>query len=279
MLSILLPVYNKDCTSLVIVLSRQAQALGIDHEIVMAEDGSEHVTDYAALGIPNLRHIVRTEHHGRSAMRNFLFDEACYPLLLMMDCDVSIVATDFVERYLLAAQTHDVVCGGIVYPDTCPSPQCHLRYDYEKHYERRFTARRLGKMQQPPFRSSCFLIHKKVADTVHFDERFQTYGYEDVLFGKALRQVGFRVHYIDNPVLNTQVENDDVYWGKVQQSLSTLAEFRDDLRSESSLLRLAERIASQSFLVCLLSAVRFFCWTTVARFQWRRLSYLVSILR
>ena len=54
MLSILIPVYNQDCTLLLGTLNEQASRLGVEFEIILAEDGSSKVKDYSPLHIPQL---------------------------------------------------------------------------------------------------------------------------------------------------------------------------------------------------------------------------------
>lgn len=242
MLSILIPVYNQDCTLLLGTLNEQASRLGVEFEIILAEDGSSKVKDYSPLHIPQLIHIIRKENVGRSAIRNFLFSRAHYPLLLMMDCDVCIQKSDFLKNYLHAADTHEVVCGGLIYPSVRPARQFRMRYDYEKSYEKRMTPERLNSISCPPFRSSCFLLWKEVAEKVHFDERFRQYGYEDVKFGKDLREAGYKTFHINNPVVNNDIETNRVYLRKIEESMRVLYEFRDELRSDSRLLRTAEKI-------------------------------------
>lgn len=239
-LSILIPVFNHNCTLLLDTLHNQAKQMNIDFEIVLAEDGSTSIYNYDNLNIPHLRHIIRKENVGRSAIRNFLFGCASYPNILMMDCDVSIQPHDFLRKYVDAALQHDIVCGGLIYPSVSPAKEFRMRYDYEKKYETKI--KRKGYSCPQPFRSSCFFIRKTLTDSVHFDERFKRYGYEDVKFGKDLREAGFTPYYIYNPVINTYIEPNDIYIKKLQESLETLYEFRDDLRSESRLLRVAETI-------------------------------------
>lgn len=279
MLSILIPIYNHNCNLLVNTISEQAKALGLEYEIVLVEDGSDKVYDYSQLNIPQVRHIVRKTNVGRSAIRNVLFTEAAYPLMLMMDCDVCIQKNDFLKVYLEAAKTHDIVCGGLVYPATLPSVSFRLRYNYEKYYETHTSVEKLNTMARPQFRSSSFVIKKNVTDKIRFDERFVDYGYEDVKYGKDLLDAGFRPYYIHNPVLNTDLETNTVYLAKVQESLRTLYKFRDDLRMDSKLLRCAEWFSQHSLARKCLPILRAVSWNPVQKMQLWRLRYLVGLIR
>lgn len=279
MLSILIPIYNHNCTLLVNTISEQAKALGLEYEIVLVEDGSDKVYDYRQLNIPQIRHIVREKNVGRSAIRNFLFSVATYPLMLMMDCDVCIQKHDFLKTYIEAAKNHDIVCGGLVYPATLPSKSFRLRYNYEKYYEIHTNVERLNTMARPQFRTSSFVIKKNVTDKIKFDERFVDYGYEDVKYGKDLLDAGFRPFYIHNPVLNTDIETNTVYLAKVQESLRTLYKFRDDLRKDSKLLRWAEWFSRHSLARKSLPILRAISWNSIQKMQLWRLKYLVGLIR
>ena len=69
-----------------------------------------------------------------------------------------------------------------------------------------------------------------------FDERFRHYGYEDVFFGKVLRQHKIPILHIDNPLGFCTFENNADFVAKTEEGLRTLHQFRDDLRGYSRLL-------------------------------------------
>jgi hypothetical protein len=80
------------------------------------------------------------------------------------------------------------------------------------------------------------MIRSEAFAQCRFDERFTKSGYEDVLFGKHLKQHHLSVLHINNPVVMTEFESNPNYIAKVERSLRTLCEFRDDLRGYSRLL-------------------------------------------
>ena len=75
-----------------------------------------------------------------------------------------------------------------------------------------------------------------------FDERFRRYGYEDVLFGKRLKQGGISITHIENPLGFNTFEPNQQFLRKTEEALTTLHDFRDDLRGYSQMLTLAEGI-------------------------------------
>ena len=115
-LSILIPNYNNVCVDLVTCLQQQAEALGINYEIIVADDHSpqqESIRENEAINrLPYCRYIVKEQNTGSAATRNYLGTLSHYCWLLFLDCDIAIPSDDFLKRYV--ADGHDgVVNGGI----------------------------------------------------------------------------------------------------------------------------------------------------------------------
>ena len=237
-LSILIPNYNNVCVGLVTVLQQQADALGIDYEILVADDASpqkDTVRQNEAIGaLPHCRYIVKETNTGSAATRNFLGRQSRYRWLLFLDCDIAIPDDHFLERYV--ADAHEgVVNGGISIVDN-DALSHNLRYMYEKQAEPAHTAARRQANRYHEFRSTNFLIGREVLEACPFDERFTRSGYEDVLFGKMLKQQQVSVTHIDNPVMMTEFESNPDYVTKIERSMRTLHTFRHELRGYSRIL-------------------------------------------
>ena len=237
-LSILIPNYNNVCVELVRVLQQQAAALGIDYEIIVADDASPQ-KDTIRLNqpineLPHCRYIIKETNTGSAATRNYLGQQSQYHWLLFLDCDITIPDDQFLERYM--ADTHEgVVNGGICIIDD--DTLCHnLRYLYEKDAEPAHTAERRQANKYHEFRSTNFMIEREVFEACPFDERFKRSGYEDVLFGKMLKQQQIPVTHIDNPVMMTKFESNPDYVTKIERSMKTLHTFRNELRGYSRIL-------------------------------------------
>lgn len=69
-----------------------------------------------------------------------------------------------------------------------------------------------------------------------FDERFRHYGYEDVLFGKQLRQHAIPIHHLDNPLSFERFEPNEAFVSKTEEGLRTLFLFRHELQGYSRML-------------------------------------------
>ena len=236
--SVLIPNYNNVCVELVTVLQRQAEALGISYEILVADDASpekEKIGENEAINaLPHCRYIVKETNSGSAATRNFLGAQSQYPWLLFLDCDISIPDDHFLERYV--TDDHEgVVNGGIRITDD-DGLRHNLRYLYEKSAEPAHTAEKRQANRYQEFRSTNFMIERRVFEKCRFDERFTRSGYEDVLFGKMLRQQQVSVTHIDNPVMMTEFEENADYVRKIERSLRTLYTFRNELRGYSRIL-------------------------------------------
>lgn len=250
MLSILIPTYRYDCRQLVDDLHVQCETLGIDYEIIVADDGSgDFATENASIyqdidNLSNCRTILRKENVGRSRIRNVLMDEAKGELLLFMDQDGKVIKDDFIEQYIAAAVSYDVVCGGIIHTGKMPSKEYCLRYLYEKRVEKKYANTR----NNLPFRSFCFLIRKEVAANVRMDERYEGYGYEDVKYGIDLRKAGYKVGHINNPLMNDDIEENRKFVEKTEEALRTLHVFEDELRDETTITRTVSSLRKYGLL-------------------------------
>jgi len=237
-LSILIPNYNNICVGLVAELQQQAAALDIDYEILVADDASPQ-KDTQELNrsineLPHCRYIVKESNTGSAATRNYLGKKSRYRWLLFLDCDITIPDDHFLERYV--ADPHEgVVNGGISITDDATLSH-NLRYMYEKAAEPAHTAGKRQANMYHEFRSTNFLIAREVLETCPFDERFTRSGYEDVLFGKMLKQQKVPVTHIDNPVMMTEFESNPDYVTKIERSMRTLYTFRHELRGYSRIL-------------------------------------------
>ena len=241
-LSILIPTFNDVCTTLVTTLHEQAETLGIGYEILVADDGS---TDKAVVeknrqinSLSHCRLIEQPENQGRAAIRNFLARQATYPWLVFIDSDMVVCREDFLRRY---AETTDasIVDGGVVIGQVQPG---NLRSLYEKAAEQEHT---FEKRQQSPyqdFHTANFMIERKLMLQHPFDERFRYYGYEDVLFGKAMQQAGIPITHMDNPLSFEVFEDNAAFVAKTEEGLRTLYTFREELKGYSRLLDTMSRL-------------------------------------
>lgn len=246
-LSILIPVYNDVAAPLVAALRRQAEAVpGLEYEIVVFDDGSTDASvikqNEAACALPHCRYVKTERHASRSAMRNDMARQGRYEWHLMLDARVSPVRGDFIRRYLdSGAREGEAVIGGVTVDGGAETGRLYrenLRFRYEKHEEKNHSLEARRKRPYASLRTTNFFHHRSVLERVPYDERVKTYGYEDVLLGKALQEAGIRVLHIDNPVAYTSFESNARYLDKLDEALFTLHRFAPELKGYSPLLAL-----------------------------------------
>ncbi len=243
-LSILLPCYNRDCSAQInrlCVLAESLQVPAWSVEIVIMEDGSAHqealLANAKACRHELCRHIIRKENSGRAETRNMLAREARYPWLLFMDCDLMPANDDFLERYVQAVHLYPeikVVCGGLL--NIQPSFPC-LRYRYEQATAEQHTLQSRQSHPYAALSAANIMVHTDVARQIPFDQRFRTYGYEDVMFGRQLRLSEIPILHIDNPVEIRDFETNEQYICKTEQAMRTLRQFADELRDDVTMLK------------------------------------------
>lgn len=246
-LSILIPTFNDVCFELVSQLQRQAEALDISYEIIVADDGS---TDSSCIAtnrqinqLPHCRLTERKENTGRAVIRNFLANEAQYELLLFIDSDMTVCRTDYLSQYMVCGE-HPIVDGGVVINKT---REDNLRSLYEKAAEQQHTADKRRESPYRDFHTANFMIRRTLMLAHPFDNRFRHYGYEDVLFGKEMEQQGIAIHHIDNPLSFEIFESNADFLSKSEEGLRTLYLFREELRGYNRLLKLADRLPHAPF--------------------------------
>lgn len=239
-LSILIPVFNWDCSRLIDDLHSQAQDLGIPYEIIVADDCStdKDISERNRIAVENLencRFIWLLQNTGRAAIRNTLAEQSRYDKLLFLDCDSAVKDRMFLKKYVEAADKALVICGGLIHPDELPEGGVELRWTYEKKADLERSAEFRSHNPYSRFTPFSFLIDRAVFLQIRFDESFAGYGYEDVQFGHELEKRGVSMLHIDNPLVHLGFEKNEVYLDKTRQAVRNAYDHRE-LIGESSLL-------------------------------------------
>lgn len=250
-ISILLPSYNNDVRALANNLCVQAEDIKnqvplFAYEIIIADDGStdKDVVDAnrSISNMPNCRFIEMGENIGRSRIRNRLAQEARYDYLLFIDSDMMPFGSTFLMSYV-TSDGNDVIDGGVIVPEYLNRViKGNLRHMYEKAAQPMHTAEKRSEAPYRDFHTANFMIRREVMMSIPFDERFRSYGYEDVLLGKRMKQAGMEIRHIDNPVAFMHFESNDSFLKKSECAMRTLYQFRSDLRGYSNVITATEVI-------------------------------------
>ncbi len=257
MISICIPVYNFNITSLVHELTNQINSLNVPCEIIVIDDCSQQFREINQIASSKHTYIALPENIGRARIRNLFLNYAQYPYLLFLDCDSLVKSTSFLSNYVeVIEENPGVVCGGRIYETIKPKRELRLRWKYGILRESQPLSVRL-EFPNKSFMTNNFLISKKVFEENQFDERIVKYGHEDTLFGYALKKSNVRITHIDNPVVNGDVELNSVYLDKTRLGIINLVNilnftnYDQDLIDDISLLKFYNKVRKIEGLVYL----------------------------
>lgn len=260
-LSILIPTHNYTCYRLILELQHQAERLGIDYEIILAEDGSRSqvsiIANHKVVELPHCRHLIRRDNVGRAEIRNILARESQGEWLLYIDSDADAAANaNFLAQYMEATSVAPVVCGGYTAPEHCPSPDHRLRYSYELYSVEK--NRLECRMAHPyaHFSTFSFIIRRDVFLSVGFDASMCEYGHEDTIFGLTLKERGIAIHHIDNPLIHQGIDTNREFVEKTEMAVANVRRHAHKMRDTSQLLQTMKRIERLHLMWALRIAAR-----------------------
>lgn len=225
MLSICIPVYNKDIVSLVKSLHVQCVAATIPFEIRCLDDYSSLFKEknHSLSSLPNVSYGELEQNVGRAVIRNLLASKARYDYILYVDSDVSIPGDDFIKNYITCIQQENpVVIGGILYHPEQVSPHTKLHFTYGTCRESKPAAVR-NKNPYSSFLTGNLLVQKRIVQQIQFLSSLKEYGHEDTLFCLELKKKSIPVLHIDNPVIHEGLETNEVFVQKQLTAVRNLA--------------------------------------------------------
>lgn len=228
MLSVLIPIYNQNCSNLIFALQHQIELLHVPVEIIAIDDASivYKEENRKALNNTNHRYIELPNNIGRAAIRNKLATIAKYDYLLFMDCDTYPASDYYLHNYIQCLQSHSyqngVICGGYKYSLQPPvDTQQLFRWKYGRNREQNLAVER-NKFPYKSFSSFNFCIPSKVFASIQFDETIKGYGHEDTWFGIALKENKVPVIHIDNELFQVSIDKTDIYLEKSRNAVKNL---------------------------------------------------------
>jgi glycosyltransferase involved in cell wall biosynthesis len=295
MISICIPVYNFNITTLAEELYKQAGKLLVPYEIILIDDASSEEWRKQNEQAGSKFIYIKLDHNiGRSKIRNLFLRYANYDYLLFLDCDSLIISDGFLAKYaaLIEKYHFPVICGGRIYSKLFPGPNRKLRWKYGIVRESKpFETRK--KNPYKSFMTNNFLIDRKVLQDVQFDERITEYGHEDTLFGFNLKKKGINILHIDNPVLNGDIETNYEYLKKTEKGVANLVyilkylNYDRDFISDVNILSVYEKVKFNNLagifnilFFCLRPALRFLLvrgFVNLRVFDFYKLGFLIHM--
>lgn len=226
MISIAIPIYNFDVSQLVAELRNQMEHLEDPVEIILIDDASdqEFRKINQKLTGEGVQYIQLNQNVGRATIRNLFLKYVRFNHILFLDADGKIEKNNFLSTYLEFIKSGaDVICGGRVYPSQAPEKNRKLRWKYGVEIESRPADERRN---QPhlSFMTNNFIVSKVILDEVSFNEKLKGYGHEDTLFGFQLMKRKIPIHHLDNPVVNDDIETNEVFLKKTEEGIKSLVQ-------------------------------------------------------
>ena len=230
-LSILIPIFNWDITTLIDNLYNQCIALDIRFEIICIEDCSsklfknEKITKYKQVQYQKLKQNI-----GRSKIRNLLAKQANSDLLLFIDADSAVVDNKFIQQYLDAAKYIndgiEIIYGTTLYSNNKPPKNKLLHWKYGRNVE--------SKRKMKIFSSHHFLCEKELFKLIKFDETINSYGYEDLYFAQNRK-----IKHVDIPLYHIGLKSTDYFLENINDSLLNIKKESANTRLQNTWINLA----------------------------------------
>lgn len=238
-LTVCIPVYNFDVRDLVKDLDKQIKAHELDAEIVLIDDGSaaEFIAINKAVEMLSENFIFLEKNVGRSQIRNLFLYYANGDFLLFLDCDGKVLSKNFLKiyfEYLHKNPATKVIYGGRQVSQVAPERNKCLRWKFAVERENLPVEKRT-EIPYLSFQTNNFVLKKSVLKKINFNPEFQKYGYEDLLFAMDLQEAKIPIHHIDNPVFNNDLETNEVYVNKVEESIESLSKMMKSRKTSAKI--------------------------------------------
>jgi glycosyltransferase involved in cell wall biosynthesis len=245
-LSICIPVFNFDVRKLVFDLKKEIEKNYIDAEIILIDDASNNhfKTNNSELQREVKDFIFLEKNIGRSKIRNLFLQYAKGEYLLFLDCDGKINDPNFLKIYIefLNQNTKcNVLYGGRIVSKNLTDKKYILRWKFAVERENLPVLMR-NEMPYLSFQTNNFIIKKEILNKIKFNPEFENYGYEDLLFAMDLKSEHIKIHHVDNPIFNNDLESNGAYLVKVEESVESLSKMlkMDSLRHKISEIKLVK---------------------------------------
>lgn len=247
MLSLLIPTYNYNVYPLVLQLYEQCKNCGIDYEIIVLDDGSKIIfpENNQINDIENCRYLVNEKNTGRASNINKLVELSNFEYVLILEADAFPSKKNYIQLYIEAIEKNpEAIFGGVIYSDKKPSKNKLLRWTYGNSRESKELNSRIENSFDIVF-SWNLVISKSLFLKNIFDSSITTYGFEDLVFLKKLKENNISIQQLDNPLIHQNEELSTVFIEKSKTATLNLIElYKKNILSaeDSSLLNAFEKV-------------------------------------
>jgi glycosyltransferase involved in cell wall biosynthesis len=198
--SVVIPAYNASKTLPIVLRALQNQDFR-DFEVILVDDGSTDDTSSVAKRISghlDLQIIRNSANQGRAKTRNTGVKHARGDIIILLDSDIETVP-NYISAHLRLHESsaRTIGIGALRYPP-------HLA----KKALARYYSSRGGARLKPgqPLPGKYFVSglasfpHALFEEVGGFDERFQSYGSEDLELGLRFQAAGAQIHYLPEAI-------------------------------------------------------------------------------
>ena len=218
MLSICIPVYNTDCSTLLDLLAKQIAQLEETVEVLVCDDFSTNYTQENKASCQNngFTFLRNKKNLGRIETRKKLISKTIHKWTLFLDADVIPKRDDFAKQYVefIKADKNPLAIGGCSYPDEIKPFNLRLRYGRNRE------EMSAEKRQLKPYNSVLFgniLMKKRLFEEVFEAFNYSEYG-EDVHLSSYLKSSKIDVLHLPNEVYHLGIENNSEFLKKIKKS-------------------------------------------------------------
>lgn len=239
MITICIPIYNQDVNNLVDTIIAQCEKADIQFQVLCFDDCSnaafKELNKDLSLKV-NVNYTELSQNVGRAKIRNKMARLSRFDFMLFLDGDSGIEDDQFMQRYIDLVYKQSVVYGGRIYQKEKPSKEYLLHWNYGKKVESLPLRKRTIKPYQS-FLTNNFMVTAKVMHEFPFDEKIQSYGYEDLEWAQRLEEKKIFIHHIENPTVHLGLESNESFVNKTIKSIQNLAVlYRENKISSSRLI-------------------------------------------
>lgn len=242
MLSILVPIYNYNVYPLVLELHNQCKDCGIAFEILCQDDASQsslNVFNENINVLSNCSFVSLKKNLAHRENRNSLSEQAKFDYLLFIDGDSIIIHDNFIKKYIDNLQDFDIVYGGRLHPEKCPSDNQKLRWKYGRFIEDKSAENRMKKPYQSLLFNNTF-IKKECFNKVKFDKDIKKYGHDDTQLSYQLSLLKSKINHIENPVEHGDIDTNLIYLKKTKEALENLISLYEEEKIDIEFVRLIQ---------------------------------------
>jgi len=223
-----------------------------DCEVLVYDDGSADpemtaaITNHLSQFKGPARLITAHQNKGRSYARNRLMHHARCDWLLMLDADMLPDDDQFLARYLgaIASQTEPALIAGGFTLNQVKADKAQALHAAQSIRSECLSANHRKTDPGRYIFTSNILAHRRVLDSVSFDDGYQGWGWEDVDWGLRVAE-RFPILHIDNTATHLGLDNTETLmrkYGTSGPNFARLASQHPKAVSEMPLYKVAKSL-------------------------------------